>query len=125
MYTKINKKSQLITFRSLNPYLGKYQIPREVLHELEKLQKCKCQGKRAFIALFLEPVKNDSTEILDGLHIYPAKAEFNDDNFYRIAVKGNKKVVWTCAELRIKKENQKVFVVYPMKQKYLDERGGY
>lgn len=92
---------------------------------MEKLQKCKCQGKRAFIALFLKSVKNDSTAILDALQIYPAKAEFNDDNLYRIAVKGYKKVVWTCAELRIKKENQKVFVVYPMKQKYLDERGGY
>lgn len=125
MYTKIKKKSQLITLRSLNPYLGKYQIPREVLRELGKLQKCKCHGKKDYIAFFLEPVKNDSTEILDELQIYPAKAEFNDDNLYRIAVKGNKNVVWTCAELRIKKENQKVFVVYPMKQKYLDERGGY
>lgn len=67
MYIKISKKSQLITLRGLNPYLGKRRLPKEVLHELGKLQRSRCQNKKDFIALFLEPVKNDTTELMDGL----------------------------------------------------------
>ena len=125
MYIKISKRSQLITLRSLNPYLGKHRLPNEVLHELGKLQECRCHNKRDFIALFLEPVKNDTMEILDGLQLYPAKIEFNDDNIYTIAVRGKKKAVWTCAELRVKGEKQRIFAVYPMKKKDLDTKGGY
>lgn len=87
MYIKISKRSQLIMLRKLTPYLGKHRLPRKVLHELGKLQKCKCHNKRDFIALFLKPVKNDTTEILDGLQLYPEKAEFADNNLYTIETK--------------------------------------
>lgn len=124
MYIKISKRSQLITLRSLNPYLGKHRVPGEILHELEKLRKSKCHGKGDFIALFLKPVKDDTAEILDALQIYLAKAEFNDNNFYQIAASGKKKAVWMCAELRIRKTKQKIFAVYSIREKHLDRKGG-
>lgn len=96
-----------------------------MLHELGKLHECRCHNKRDFIALFLEPVKNDSMDILDGLQLYPEKAEFSDDNIYTITVRGKKKTVWTCAKLWAKGGKQRIFAVYPMKKKDLDTKGGY
>lgn len=125
MYIKFSKKSQLIILRKLNPYLGKHQLPKEVLHEMGKIQKNRCQNKEDFIALFLKPVKNDTAEILDGLQLYPVKAEFSDENIYTIQTKKKKKVAWTCSELWVEEENQKIFVIYSMKQKHLDGKGGY
>lgn len=125
MYIKISKKSQLITLRKLNPYLGKHRLPKEVLYEMGKLQKNRCRSRRDFIALFLKPVKNDTVEILDGLQLYPAKAEFSDENVYIIKTKRKKKVVWACSELLVKEEKQRIFVIYSMKQKHLDGKGGY
>lgn len=124
MYIKISKKSQLITLRELNPFLGKHRLPEEVLHELGKLKKNRCRSKEDFIALFLHPVKNDTAEILGGLQLYPMKPEFDDDNLYMIPTRGKKKVVWTCSEIRLKERNQKIFAVYPMKIKDLDAKGG-
>lgn len=125
MYIKVSKKSQLIILRKLNPYLGKHQLPKEVLHEMGKIQKSRCQNKKDFIALFLKPVKNDIAEILDGLQLYPVKAEFSDENIYTIQTKKKKKVAWTCSELWVEEENQKIFVIYSMKQKHIDGKGGY
>ncbi|MCM1246076.1 MAG: hypothetical protein NC293_10590 [Roseburia sp.] len=48
-----------------------------------------------------------------------------DENLYTISIKGKKKVVWTCSEIRLKGRNQKIFAVYPMKEKDLDAKGGY
>lgn len=70
-------------------------------------------------------MKNDTTEILDGLQLYPVKAEFRDENIYTIQTKKKKKVAWTCSELWVEEENQKIFVIYSMKQKHLDGKGGY
>ena len=91
----------MITLRNINPFLKKRKIPQEVLYELEKVLSDGCSRKRDYIALFLKPVKNDDTDIMDALQLYPTKAEFSDDNFYTIAVKGKKKLVWSCCEVKV------------------------
>lgn len=117
MYIKISKVSQLVTLRNVNPFLKKRKIPKEVLYDLQKILMDKRSSKRDYIALFLKPVKNDDTDIMDELQLYPTKAEFSDNNFYTIAVKGKKKLVWSCCEVEVKSEMRIVYVVYPMRSR--------
>ena len=71
MYIRINSQSQLALLRNVNPYLGKYKIPREVLHEIGRIIEFEHSMKSDSIALFLQPLKNDTIDILDELHLYP------------------------------------------------------
>ena len=40
MYIKIYNKSQLILLEQINPLLGKYRLPLELLKEVEKILVC-------------------------------------------------------------------------------------
>ncbi len=124
MYIKISKRSQLVMLRNMNPFLEKYKVPREVLHEIGNILEFECSGKRDYIALFLHSIKNDTAEILDELQIYPLKVKFEDDNFHHIDVKRKKHKIWSWYEIKIESEERRIFVVYPMKKKDLYGRGG-
>lgn len=117
MYIKISKLSQLVTLRNINPFLKKRKIPKEVLYDLQKILLDKRSSKRDYIALFLKPVENDDTDIMDELQLYPTKAEFSDDNFYTIVMKGKKKLVWSCCEVKVESEMRSIFTVYPMRRR--------
>lgn len=117
MYIKISKVSQLVTLRNINPFLKKRKIPQEVLYELEKILRDGCSSKRDYIALFLKPVKNDDTDIMDELQLYPDKVKFSDTNFDTIKVKGKRKLVWSYRELTVHSEIRTIFIVYPMRRK--------
>lgn len=125
MYVKISKMSQLVILRNVNKFLGKYEIPKEVLHELGNILEFERSSKSGYIALFLKPIKNDVTEILDELQIYPLRAEFSDDNFYSIKVKGKKKRIWSWYDIKIEDDKRRIFVVYHMKKKDLYRKGGF
>ena len=124
MYIKVSKKSQMIILRKLNPFLENYRIPKRVLHEMGNIIRFECHRKKDYIALFLKPVENDTTEILDALQVYPVKAEFVDDNLYTIAVKKKKGIIWSYSEIKVESENQRIFAFYPMRDKDMDKRGG-
>lgn len=49
MYIKIYNKSQLILLEQINPLLGKYRLPLELLKEVEKILVCEKIGKKGFI----------------------------------------------------------------------------
>lgn len=125
MYIKISKKSQLVILRNINQFLEKYKIPRGVLHEIGNILEFECSGKKDYIALFLHPIKNDTSEVLDELQIYPLYVKFIDDNFHHIDLKSKKKVIWSWYEIKVESERQKIFVVYSMRKKDLYERGGF
>lgn len=119
MYIKISEESQLVILRNLNPFLGKYKIPAEVLYKLSNILESEFHDKRDYIALFLHPLKNDTTEILDDLKIYPLKAEFSDDVFHCITVKNKKKTVWNWCNINVEDDRSRIFVVYSMRKKDL------
>ena len=48
MYIKIYNKSQLILLEQINPLLGKYRLPLELLAEVEKILACEKIGKKGF-----------------------------------------------------------------------------
>ena len=125
MYIKISKKSQLVLLRNINPFLGKYKIPKKVLHKLGTIMEQEFTDRHDYIALFLEPVKNDYTDILDALQIYPMNAVLSEDNFSDIKISNKKKRMWCWCDIHIKGESQKMFAVYSIKMKDLDRRGGF
>lgn len=64
----------------------------------------------------MKPVKNDDIDIGDALQLYPAEAEFSDDNFYTNAVKEKKKLVWSCCEVKVESKMCTIFIVYPIQR---------
>lgn len=129
MHLRIYKQSQLTLLRSVNPYMGQCKIPREILHEMGCILENSRMGKRDYIALFIEPVKNDTTDILDSLQLYPASVEISDDEFHSIPVKGKthpmkRKRIWSWYAIQVVKERYRIYVVFSIKKKDLDNKGG-
>lgn len=126
MYIKIYNKSQLILLEQMNPLLGKYEIPLELLGEVERILKCEKIGKKGFIAILLNPVKGDIQEILNVLDCYPQKLKICSE-VERIEVSDNrlwmtKRRHWYKDCFKVKGEKSKVFVVYSLRlRSYYDE----
>lgn len=129
MYLKIQKQSQLSLLRRVNPYMGRYKIPHEILHEMGCILGNRKMSRRDYIALFIEPVKNDTMDILDGLQLYPASVKILDDEFYSIPVKGKshpmkRKRIWSWYAIQVVKERYRVYAIFSIKKKDLDNKGG-
>lgn len=126
MYIKIYNKSQLILLEQINPLLGKYRLPLELLKEVEKILACEKIGKKGFIAILLNPVKGDIQEILNVLDYYPQRLQLCSD-VEQIDISDNrlwmtKRKNWYEDCFKVKGEKSKVFVVYSLKLKvYYDE----
>lgn len=90
IYIKISKKSQLILLRNINPFLQKQRIPDEVLYEIGYILNYERTSKCDYIALFLKPLKKDTSDVLDELKLYPETYELPDNNFVGINVKEGK-----------------------------------
>ena len=114
MYIKIYNKSQLILLEQINPLLGKYRLPLELLTEVEKILACEKIGKKGFI------------EILNVLDYYPQRLQLCSD-VEQIDISDNglwmtKRKHWYEDCFKVKGEKSKVFVVYSLKLKvYYDE----
>ena len=116
MYIKIYNKSQLILLEQINPLLGKYRLPLELLAEVEKILACEKIGKKGFIAILLNPVKGDIQEILNVLDYYPQRLQLCSD-VEQIDISDNrlwmtKRKHWYEDCFKVKGEKSKVFVVY-------------
>lgn len=126
MYIKIYNKSQLILLEQINPLLGKYRLPLELLTEVEKILECEKIGKKGFIAILLNPVKGDIQEILNVLDYYPQRLKLCSD-VEQIDISDNglwmtKRKHWYEDCFKVKGEKSKVFVVYSLRLKvYYDE----
>lgn len=130
MYIKISKQSQLVLLRNMNSYLGDYKIPREVLHEIGNILEFEKSNDKDYIALFIKPVKNDTTDILDELQVYPTEMELPDNNFCNIKIKGKKhpmkrKRIWSWFDIVVEKDKRRIFVIYSINKKHLHRKGGF
>lgn len=101
-----------------------------VLHEIGHILEFKKTNPKDYVALFFHPLKNDLIEILDRLQIHMEEVKDIDDNFHSIKVKGEKHPmkknrIWSWYEISIPSEERTIFVVYSMKKKDLDRKGGF
>lgn len=130
MYIKIIDHSQLELLRNVNKHLGKSRIPREVLHEIGMILEFKRDSDKDYIALFIKAVKNDTIGLFDKLHLHYKTIEVPDENISFIRVRGNrhpmkKKRTWCYYDVNNVDTGRKVFVIYSIKNKHLNCKGGF
>ncbi len=130
MQIKIFNQNQLSILRNINPLLKNHKIPRMVLHEIGYILEFKKARDNDYVILFLSPLKNDSIEILDKLHLYLEEVEYSENNFHTIEVKGKKhpmkkKRIWSWYDISIPAQDRTIFVVYSMRKKDLKKKGGF
>ena len=119
MYIKIYSKSQLILLRRLKSLLKKkYQIPNEILDKVEMILKDRKLGKSGFVAILLEPVTNDTTNIEDILDCYPRKLHF-EESIEDVSVIDDGKWLtkhreWYLDTLKLQNDGSKVYAIYSM-----------
>lgn len=55
--------------RQVNPYMSKYKIPREILEHVEDILDKKTLGKKGYVAIILNPIKDDALTMLGQVDI--------------------------------------------------------
>lgn len=113
MYLKMINESQLNLLRQVNKCLGKRKLPKEALYIVRKILDKEFLGVYDYIALFMKPVKDDTSGVCDKIRFYPYTIEKDKDYFCNIKVKGNPKIVWSCYMIQLKETGAKIFLVYP------------
>lgn len=124
MYIKIYTKSQLVLLRSVNRlFRKKYRLPQEILNRVEAILMVRELGTHGFIAVLLEAVKNDITEIEDTLNCYPRSLKDGEDvTDVPIEETGTwltKGKEWYMDTLKIQGEKSWIYVIYSMTVKRL------
>ncbi len=123
-YIKIYTNSQLILLRSLVTVMKKkYRLPMEILEQVHRLLKDGKLGEQGFIAIILNPVKDDMVGIKDILNLYPCKLKVKGD-LEDIEIEGQKSWLtkgreWYIDTLEIRKESSYIYVIYSMTVKRL------
>ena len=49
--------------RQVNPYMSKYKIPREILEHVEDILDKKNLGKKGYVSIILNPIKDDEVDV--------------------------------------------------------------
>ena len=119
MPIKIYSKSQLVLFRSVNKlFRKKYRLPQGVLERIEAILMVKELGEHGFIAVLIEPVENDITEIEDELNCYPRVLKDGEDIVDVPVKETNTRMTkgkeWYMDTLKMKGEKSWIYVLYSM-----------
>ena len=119
MYIKIYTKSQLVLLRSVNRlFRKKYRLPQEILNRVEAILMVKELGEHGFIAVLIEPVENDITEIEDELNCYPRVLKDGEDIVDVPVKETNTRMTkgkeWYMDTLKMKGEKSWIYVIYSM-----------
>lgn len=119
MHIKIYSKSQLVLLRSVNKlFRKKYRLPQGVLDRIEAILMVKELGEHGFIAVLIEPVENDITEIEDELNCYPRVLKDGEDIVDVPVKETNTRMTkgkeWYMDTLKMKGEKSWIYVIYSM-----------
>lgn len=119
MFIKIVDRSQLVLLRRLNVYLGDRRVPDAVLGLIHRILENEKIGIHDYIALFLDPVKNDTVELYDDLCIFPYTLA-NKDRDFDMEIKDRRngeRILWSGYGVEIKETGAKVYLIYAMRKK--------
>ena len=119
MHIKIYSKGQLVLLRSVNKlFRKKYRLPQGVLDRIEAILMVKELGEHGFIAVLIEPVENDITEIEDELNCYPRVLKDGEDIVDVPVKETNTRMTkgkeWYMDTLKMKGEKSWIYVIYSM-----------
>ena len=120
---KIFTKCQLILLRNMNPFLGRYKLPRRILKRIDYILEEEILGEQGFVVVLLNPVRDDVREIEDAANVYPLKVKFSND-LQRENIQNNdcdmvKGREWFLNKLSIQGMDSYVYVLYFILQKHL------
>lgn len=119
MHIKIYSKSQLVLLRNVNKlFRKKYRLPQGVLNRVEAILMVEELGEHGFIAVLIEPVENDITEIEDELNCYPRVLKDGEDIVDVPVKETNTRMTkgkeWYMDTLKMKGEKSWIYVIYSM-----------
>ena len=121
MYIKVYTKSQLVLLRSLNTFLGKYKIPKELLEEIEKVLENRVIGQKGFVALLPHATTGSLSEVEDELNCYPQQlaiqGDVTDVEVQNTNTWMTRKRYWYKDFFRIQGSKDKICVLYSVKLK--------
>lgn len=117
-YLKIVNESQLVMLRQVNPYLGVRKLPDSILGVISKILMEAELNIQDYIAVFLDPVRNDTTEIYDDLYLYPYTIANEDIDFDVdiMSYRDGKKISWSGYGIKIEETRAKIYLIYGMKK---------
>ena len=124
MHIAVSKKRDLKMLRQVNPYMSEYKIPREILDYMEDILDKKNLGEKGYIAVILNPIRDDNVDILDELNLNTNEIEVPDNNFFYIVIKGKKKDKrWYSYDIILPGNSGRLYVIYCMYEERLRELG--
>lgn len=117
-YLKIVNESQLVILRQMNPYLGKYNLPDEVLRLIGRILIEEKLAVHDYIAVFLDPVKNDTNGLYEALYLYPYTLANRDKDFDidTVSYRNGKRISWSGYGIEIEETGAKIYLIYGMKE---------
>lgn len=119
---KIYSESQLVLLRNINPLLGRYRIPREILEKVDYLLEMENFEGSNYILIVLSPVRNDIRDIEDAVNLYPRSIEILND-VERQEIKDTScktaKREWFLERVYVEDTKSLIFVLYSVPRKYL------
>ena len=124
---KIYTESQLVLLRNINPLLGKFRVPREIIKRMEYILESGELGDHGFLLLLLYPIKDDIREIEDAVNAYPLKLDFAEE-LQREEIRDNHCEIsrnrdWFIYRIQIHETDCKVCVLYSVLKKHLYKNG--
>ena len=128
MHITVSKERDLKMLRQVNPYMSECKIPREILDHMEDILDKKNLGEKGYIAVILNPIRDDNVDILDELNLNTNEIEVPDNNFFYIVIKGKKhpmkkKKRWYSYDIILPENGGRIYVIYCMYEERLRELG--
>ncbi|MCM1064355.1 MAG: hypothetical protein NC420_07760 [Eubacterium sp.] len=121
---KIYTKCQLVLLRNINPFLGRYKLPRRVLRKIDYILEECTLGGQGFVVVMLSPVKDDIREIEDAVNVYPLEVQFDNDLDYEDVLKHSDDMAkgkdWFLDRLSIQGTDSQIYVLFSIKKKHLE-----
>lgn len=122
MMIKLTNYNEINVLKQVNPLLVNQGISIEILCRLEELFSNKDLGRDGYIALFLEPVKQDVADILEALYLDENYVSIPDNNMHYIDIKDkehpiHKDRTWLSYDIFLSENRGKIYVVYCQKKK--------
>lgn len=122
MVIKLNSCDGVNVLKQVNPLFTNQGISLEILCRLEELFANKDLGRDGYVALFLEPVKEDVADILEALYLDDKYVSIPDNNMYYIDIKDkehpmHKDRMWLSYDIFLSENRGKIYVVYCQKKK--------
>ena len=111
---RIRTVSQWHLLKQINRYLGKKQIPEEVIVRIYYILHAKELGKDGFIVLCLDRIKDNCLEVEDAVGMYQNKIRI-EEKIDEIPIRSRKGRQKSWYITHVKMKSQKIQLIYTTK----------